>query len=119
MADIKIFDAEYRFMCLLWERDPMSPSALAKICLGKFGWKRTTTYTVTKRLAERGALKNENAVVTTLVTRQQIQKYESEQILEKTFDNSLPSFITSFLQDKKLTQEEADQIKQMIEAATK
>jgi predicted transcriptional regulator len=117
MASIKIFDAEYRFMCLLWEKEPISPSALAKLCLEEFGWKRTTTYTVIRRLSERGALKSENAAVVALVTRLEVQKYESELLLKKTFDNSLPSFITAFLQGKKIERGEADRIKQMIEEA--
>ena len=115
--EIKIFDAEYRFMRIVWEKEPIASPELVKLCAEKFGWKKSTTYSVIKRLSERGALKNENAVVTTLVTRLQVQKYESEQILVKTFDNSLPSFITAFLQDKKLTQDEAAQIKRMIEEA--
>ena len=118
MDSIKLFDAEYRFMCLLWEKEPINSTELVRICLDHFGWKKPTTYTVIRRLSERGALKNENAVVTTLLTRQQVQKYESEQFLKKTFNNSLPSFITAFLQDKKLTPEEAEQIKRMIEEAT-
>jgi len=117
--EIKIFDAEYRFMCIVWEREPIASPELVKLCFEKFGWKKSTTYSVIKRLSERGALKNESAIVTTLVSRLQVQKYESEQILEKTFDNSLPSFITAFLQDKKLTQDDAEQIKRMIEGATK
>jgi len=117
--EIKIFDAEYRFMCIVWEKEPITSPALVKLCFEEFGWKKSTTYSVIKRLSERGALKNENTVVTSLVSRLQVQKYESEQIVEKTFENSLPSFITAFLQDKKLTQDEANQIKQMIEEATK
>lgn len=118
MENIKIYDAEYRFMCLVWDKEPINSTELVKLCNDEFGWKKSTTYTVIKRLSERGAIKNEDAIVTTLVSRQQIQKYESEQILDKTFDNSLPSFITAFLQDKKLTRDEAEQIKQMIEEAT-
>lgn len=119
MESIKIFDAEYRFMCLVWEKEPINSTDLVKICEEEFGWKKSTTYSVIKRLSERGALQNENAVVSALVTRLQVQKYESEQVLEKTFNNSLPSFITAFLQDKKLSLEEAEQIKKMIEEATK
>lgn len=119
MDNLKIFDAEYRFMCIVWEKEPINSTELVKLCQDKFGWKKSTTYSVIKRLSERGALKNENAVVMALVSRLQVQKYESEQILEKTFGNSLPSFITAFLQDKKLTQEEAEQIKKMIEEAAK
>ena len=117
--EIKIFDAEYRFMCIVWEKEPISSPELVKLCADEFGWKKSTTYSVIKRLTERGALKSEKTIVTSLVSRLQVQKYESEQILEKTFDNSLPSFITAFLQDKKLTQDEAEQIKRMIEAMAK
>jgi predicted transcriptional regulator len=117
--EIKIFDAEYRFMCIVWDKEPIASPELVKLCHEEFGWKKSTTYSVIKRLCERGALKNEKTVVTSLVSRLQVQKFESEQILDKTFDNSLPSFITAFLQDKKLTQDEANQIKQMIEEATK
>ena len=119
MDNIKIFEVEYRFMLIVWEHEPINSTELVKLCNEKFGWKKSTTYTVIKRLSERGALKNENAVVSSLVSRLQIQKYESEQILEKTFDNSLPSFITAFLQDKTLTEEEAEHITKMIEGATK
>jgi len=119
MGNIKIFDAEYRFMCIVWEKEPVNSSDLVKLCQDEFGWKKSTTYSVIKRLSERGALKNQDAVVTSLVSRLQVQKYESEQILEKTFDNSLPTFITAFLQDKKLTRDEAEKIKNMIEEASK
>ena len=105
MSNIKIFDAEYRFMCMIWDTEPINSTELVKLCQEKFGWKKSTTYSVIKRLSERGALKNENAVVTSLISRMHVQKYESEQILEKTFDNSLPSFVAAFLQDKKLTRE--------------
>ncbi|MEG6520558.1 BlaI/MecI/CopY family transcriptional regulator [Desulfotomaculum sp. 1211_IL3151] len=119
MGDIKIFDAEYRFMCIVWEKEPINSTELVKLCQSKFGWKKSTTYSVIKRLSERGVLKNEKAVVTALVKRIQVQKYESEQILEKAFDNSLPCFVAAFLQDKKLTRDEAEQIRKMIQEATK
>ena len=117
--EIKIFDAEYRFMCIVWEKEPITSPVLVKLCFEEFGWKKSTTYSVIKRLSDRGALKNEKTIVTSLVSRLQVQQYESEQILEKTFDNSLPSFITAFLQDKKLGREEAEVIKRMIEEAAK
>ena len=117
--EMKIFDAEYRFMCIVWEKEPIASPELVKLCVEKFGWKKSTTYSVIKRLSDRGVLRNDNTVVTSLVSRLQVQKYESEQVLEKTFDNSLPCFITAFLQDKKLTQEEANQIEQMIKDAMK
>lgn len=114
MENLKIFDAEYRFMCIVWEKEPVNSTELVRLCQSEFGWKKSTTYSVIKRLSERGVLKSEGAVVTALVTRMQVRKYESEQILEKAFDSSLPCFITAFLSDKKLTQEEADKIRKMI-----
>ena len=119
MGSIRIFDAEFRFMCVVWEKEPVNSTELVKICQESFGWKKSTTYTVIKRLSARGAIKNENAVVSSLITRLQVQGYESEQIIEKAFDNSLANFIAAFLQDKKLTADEADQIKKMIEVAIK
>lgn len=119
MENLKIFDAEYRFMCIIWERGPINSTALVKLCQSEFGWKKSTTYSVIKRLSERGVIKTENAVVTPLVERLQVQKFESEQILEKAFDNSLPSFVAAFLQGKKLTRDEAEEIRRMIEEAAK
>jgi predicted transcriptional regulator len=119
MESLRIFDAEYRFMCIVWEKEPVNSTELVRLCQSEFGWKKSTTYSVIKRLSERGVLKNDNAVVTALVKRIQVQKYESEQILEKAFDNSLPCFVAAFLQDKKLTQDEADQIRKMIQEAAK
>jgi predicted transcriptional regulator len=106
-------------MCIIWDKEPIASPELVKLCFERFGWKKSTTYSVIKRLSVRGALKNVNAVVTSLVSQLQVQKYESEQILEKTFDNSLPNFITAFLQGKTLTQDEATLIKLMIEEATR
>jgi len=119
MDNLKLFDAEYRLMCLLWEHEPINSTELAKLCLEHFKWKKSTTYTMLKRLGERGILKNENAVVTSLVKKEDIQKYESEALLEKTFDNSLPAFLTAFLRNRKLTPSEAEELKKMIEEATK
>jgi Predicted transcriptional regulator len=119
MENPRIFDAEYRFMCIVWDKEPINSTELSKLCQSEFGWKKSTTYSVIKRLSERGVLKNENAVVTSLIERIEVQKCESELILEKTFDNSLPSFIAAFLQNKKISKDEADQIKKMIEEATR
>ena len=118
MEKIKIFDAEYRFMCLVWEREPVNSTELVRLCENEFGWKKSTTYSVIRRLSERGALKNENATVSALVSRLEVQKNESRQIMEKTFDNSLPSFITAFLHDKKISKSEAKQIMKMIKEAS-
>lgn len=119
MDNLKLFDAEYRFMCLLWEHEPVNSTELVGLCLEGFKWKKSTTYSMIKRLSERGVLKNENAIVMALVKKEDVQKYESEVLLEKTFDNSLPMFLTAFLRDKKLSKAEGEKLKKMIEEATK
>lgn len=119
MEKFKLFDAEHRFMNIIWEHEPINSTELSKICLRELGWKKPTTYTMIRKLSERCILKNENATVTTLVKREQVQKYESEALLKKSFDGSLPSFLAAFLQDKKLSKNEAEEIKKMIEEATK
>ena len=119
MDDLKLYDAEYKFMDIIWELEPINSTELTKVCEKKLGWKKSTTYTMLRKLARRGMLKNEHATVTTLVSREQVQKYESEVLLEKAFDISLPAFIAAFLQDKRLSKKEAEEIKRMIEEATK
>lgn len=119
MEELKLFDAEYKFLDIIWESEPVNSTELTKLCLQRLGWKKPTTYTMIRKLAEKGILKNENATVTSLVKREQVQKYESEALLEKSFDNSLPAFIAAFLKDKKLTKSEAEEIKRMIEEKTK
>lgn len=119
MEEFKLFDAEYKFLDIIWELEPVNSTDLSKICFQKLGWKKSTTYTMIRKLSERGILKNENATVVSLVNKEQVQKQESEALLEKSFDNSLPAFIAAFLKDKKLSIKEAEEIKKMIEEATK
>ncbi|MGI2293758.1 BlaI/MecI/CopY family transcriptional regulator [Paenibacillus sp. GXUN7292] len=119
MEEHKLFDAEYKFISLVWEHEPLNSTELSKLCLQELGWKKSTTYNMIRKLVERGLLQNEQATVTSLVKREQIQKYESEALLEKAFDNSLPTFIAAFLKDKKLSKAEAEEIKKMIEGAIK
>ena len=119
MQDLKIFDAEYKFLNVIWDIEPINSTQLVKICLEKLGWKKATTYTVLRKLCERKILKNENATVTALVKREQVQKYESEALLDKAFDGSLPIFLAAFLKNKKISQEEYDELKKMIEEAKK
>ncbi|MDD4549238.1 MAG: BlaI/MecI/CopY family transcriptional regulator [Syntrophomonadaceae bacterium] len=119
MEEFKLFDAEFKFLDIIWELEPINSTELTKVCRKKLGWKKPTTYTMIRKLSGRGILKNENATVTALVKREQVQKYESEVLLEKSFDNSLPAFLATFLQDKKLSKQEAEEIKKMIEEATR
>ena len=110
----KIFESEYRFCLILWEKEPIKSGDLVKLCQEQLGWKKTTTYTVIKRLSERGVLVNENSVVKTLVSKEQIQIAEIDELVEKTFEGSLPAFIAAFSK-KKLSKKDIDTIQQMID----
>lgn len=100
--------AEYRLMCVIWNNEPISSPLLWKICEKELGWKRTTTYTVLKRLHEHGLAKNEKTVVTSLVAKATVCHEESRAMVNRIFDGSLPAFIASFLEGEKLTRREAD-----------
>lgn len=115
MAVPKIFESEYRFCEILWEHEPVASSELVRLCNEKLEWKKSTTYTVIRRLAERGVLKSENAVVTSLVSKEDVQSAESEEVVKKTFSGSLPSFVAAFTRRKKLTQKEIQEIMQIID----
>ena len=117
MATPKIFESEYKFCLILWEHEPVKSSELVALCREKLGWKPTTTYTVIKRLAERGVLKNENTIVTSLVSKDEAQAAEIDELVETRFGGSLPAFLNAFLKDRKLTRREADEIRKMIEEA--
>ena len=116
MKTPKIFESEYRFCLILWENEPVSSAELARLCKEKLGWSRTTTYTVIKRLSERGAVKNENSQVISLVSKEEVQAFEIDELLEKTFEGSLPAFVAAFAKTKKLTKEDIEEIQVMIDA---
>jgi len=97
----------------------VNSTELVRLCLEKLGWKKSTTYTVLRKLCERGILRNEDAVVASLVKREEVQKYESETLIEKAFNGSLPQFLTAFLDGKKLTSKDAAALKTIIEQAIK
>ena len=111
----KVFESEYRLCLILWEHEPIKSSELVQMCREQLGWKPTTTYTVIKRLSERGVLKNENTVVTSLVSKEMVQAAEIDELVEKTFEGSLPAFIAAFTRHQKLSQDEIDQVQQMID----
>lgn len=112
----KIHESEYRFCLILWELGSVKSTDLVKICDERLGWKKATTYTVIKRLAERGVLKNENAVVTPLVTKDQVQTAEIDEMMEKTFSGSVPAFMAAFARSKKLNQKQIEEIMQIIDS---
>jgi predicted transcriptional regulator len=115
MEKYKLFDAEYKFVSIIWDNEPINSTELVKLCGNKLGWKKSTTYTVLKKLCERGILRNRNATVTALVKRVDVQRYESRAVLEKTFDGSLPKFMIAFLSGRKLSEQEAEELKRIIE----
>lgn len=113
--DYKLYDAEFRLAGIVWENEPIRSGKLARLCESRLGWKRTTTYTVLKKLCNRKILQNEGSLVTSLVKRGQIQQYESRAVTEKSFGGSLPQFIAAFLEGGKLTDKEAEEIKSLID----
>ena len=115
----KVFESEYRFCLILWENEPVKSSKLVELCKEQLGWKPTTTYTVIKRLSERGVLKNENTVVTSLVSKDQVQAAELNEMVEKTFEGSLPAFIAAFTKHQKISDAEIDAVQQMIDCIRK
>ena len=119
MEDFKLFDAEYKFMSLIWAHEPVGSGELVRLAGDALGWKKSTVYTVLRKLCDRGFLKNDDAVVTALISRAEAQRCESQAVLQKAFDDSLPAFVAAFLRDKALRPEEAEELRRMIEEATK
>ena len=117
MEEFKLFDAEYKFLSVIWENEPVNSTELSRICLDRLGWKKSTTFNMIRKLSERGFLQNQNATVTTLVKREQVAKYESESVVEKNFGGSLPAFIAAFLDGRKISADEAEELKRMIDEA--
>lgn len=114
-----IFDSEYRFCLILWEHEPITCSKLAQLCKEKLAWSRTTTYTVIKRLFDRGVLKKTGSMVSSVVSKEEAQISELEQLMEKKFEGSIPAFIAAFSKSKKITDKEVDMLRKMIEGAGK
>lgn len=111
----KVFESEYRFCLILWENEPIKSSKLVELCKEQLGWKPTTTYTVIKRLSERGVLKNENTIVTSLVSKEDVQATELNEMVEKTFEGSLPAFIAAFTKHQKISDADINALQEMID----
>ena len=109
----KIFESEYRFCLILWEHEPIRSTDLAKLCKEKLDW--STTYTVIKRLSERGVIKSENAIVTSIVSKEEAQQSELEELMNKKFEGSLPAFIAAFGKRQALSDAEIEEIRRIIE----
>ena len=115
----KIHESEYRFCLILWEHEPVTAVELVKLCQEQLGWKRTTTYTVIKRLGERGILKNENGQITSLISKEEAQACEIDELVEKKFEGSVPAFIAAFTKRTKISEKELDEVQKMIDQIRK
>ena len=111
----KIFDSEYRFCLILWAHEPVKSSELVRLCQEQLGWKPTTTYTVIKRLSQRGVLQNNNSIVTSLVSKEAVQAAEIDAMVDRTFEGSLPAFVAAFTRHQRLSEQEIDAMQQMID----
>lgn len=118
MDDARLYDGEHRMASLVWDNEPLGSGELVKLCAENLGWKKSTTYTVLRKLCDKGVLCNKDTVVTSLVSRDDMQRRESLAVMDKAFDSSLPVFLAAFLSDRKLTAEEAEEIKKLIDDST-
>lgn len=115
MEDTKLGVIETRFADLIWQHQPLSSGELVKLCQQELSWKKSTTYTVLKKLCERGLFQNQNGTVTAAVSRQEFHALQSERFVEDTFQGSLPAFLAAFTARKKLTEEEIQQLQALID----
>lgn len=115
METPKVFDSEYRFCLILWEHEPIKSTELAKLCESELGWKKATTYTVIKRLTERNVIKSENAIITSLVTKSEVQTAEIDDMVDRTFAGSIPDFLAAFANSRKLSKKEISDIQKLID----
>lgn len=115
MAEYKLGEIEMKFAELIWQNEPITSGELAGLSLEELNWKRTTTYTVLKRLCEKGIFQNEKGVVTSLVSKQLFQAKQCEEFVGGAFGGSLPNFVAAFVSQKKLSREEIEELKQIIE----
>ena len=114
---LRLADGEYRFACLVWDNEPLPSGQLVTLAAAAQGWKKSTTYTVLKKLCERGVLQNSDGQVTSLIRREDVQQAESAAVVDKTFGGSLPCFVAAFLNSKPISEAEAAEIRALLDAA--
>ena len=119
MKDFELGAIQERFADIVWAHEPIGSGELAKVCEKELNWKRPTTYTVLRKLCEKGLLQNKNGIVTSLISREEFYSAKSEQIIEDSYRGSLPAFVASFISRKNISAEEADEIQKMIDAFKK
>ena len=116
MREYKLAEGEARFAELIWQKEPIASPELVKLCEKEFQWKKSTTYTVLKKLCERGIFQNEKAIVTSLISKEEFYGYKSRKFVEESFGGSIPRFLTAFMGGKKLTKEQAAEIRELIDS---
>lgn len=115
MDETRLGAVESRFADIIWNNEPLSSGALVKKCEKELSWKKSTTYTVLKKLCERGIFKNENGSVTSLISKEELESRQSEKFVEENFEGSLPAFIAAFTKRKKLSEKDMKEIKELLE----
>lgn len=115
MGDLELGKIQTEFAEVIWEKEPVGSGELVKLCDEKFGWKKSTTYTVLKKLCEKGIFQNQDGVVTSVLSKEEFYAAKSDRFVEDTFKGSLPAFIAAFAFGKKLTKKEVDEIQNMID----
>lgn len=113
--EYKLTESEEKFAELIWQNGSVSSGDLVKLCENEMNWKKSTTYTVLKKLCEKGIFKNENALVSSLISKDEYQARQSIRFVEHTFGGSLPKFLTAFIGAKKLNKHQADELKKLID----
>lgn len=115
MPDFKLGEVESRFVELIWKKEPIASGDLVILCEKELNWKKSTTYTVLRRLCQKGILKNENTIVSSLIKREEYMSQWSEQVVEENFEGSLPRFVAAFMRKKKLNQKQIEEIQKLID----
>ena len=113
----KVFESEYRFLCVLWDVEPVCSTELVRLCLEKLGWKKSTTYTVIRKLAGKGMVKNEHTIISSLVTKQDVDRKESNELLQRISNGNIPEFLSALFKGRRLTREDVDRLHRIIEEA--
>jgi BlaI family penicillinase repressor len=116
MRDYKLADAEAKFADIIWSNEPIGSGELVRLCEKEMGWKKSTTYTVLKKLCEKGIFKNDNAVVTSLIKKDEFYSKQSRRFVEDIFGGSLPKFLTAFIGGQRLSKQQVDELKKLIES---
>ena len=116
MSDLLLSESEYRIMDIIWDNAPVESGQLVKLCESKLSWKKSTTYTMLKKLIDKDLVKNTDSVVTVVVPREDVQSHESEHVVKRSFGGSLPAFVNAFLGNGKLSKKEADELINLIES---